>query len=210
MPQTGPDLVGAGYPISRPLLALLGGNSNLVQPNVPIKTNLDFGLGGLVDAALAATGSINAVAVPVSPGDVFTKLSVMVGASAGSPSGWGFLFTGTGSAPGTAGAAPTLIAQSASATTPMAASTLYSFTFTSPVVISAVQAPYGYIYAAISTVQTSTASPSFVAMTAAAATQYPWFPTSPVALYATSGSTTGFATLGTSTKQANPPVVLLS
>lgn len=210
MPQTGPDLVGAGYPISRPLLALLGGNGNLAQPNVPIKTNLDFGLGGLVDATLAATASVNAVAVPVSPGDTFTKLSVLVGAAAGSPNGWGFLFTGTGSAPGTTGAQPTLIAQSASATTPQTASTLYSFTFATPVTITSAQCPSGFIYAAIVNTQTSTASPSFLAMTCAAAAQYQYYTTSPVSLYSTSASVTGFATLGTSTTRANPPVVLLS
>lgn len=210
MPQTGPDLVGAGYPISNPLMALLGGSMNLSQSNVPIKSNLSFGLGGLTDVALAGTGSVNTMAVPVSPGDVFTKITVLVGASAGSPSGWGFLFTGTGSAPGTTGAQPTLIAQTASATTPMTAASPYSFTFAAPVTITAAQCPSGFVYAAFYPVQTSTASTSFVSMTCAAAAQYLYYPTSPVSLYSTSASTTAFATLGTSTARASVPVVLLS
>jgi len=215
MPQTGPDLVGAGYPISNALTALLGGNSNLTQPNVPVHSNLYFSgvAGGLTDAAPAATASVNAVAVPVVPGAVITKLALVVGGtSAGSPTfAQGMLFTGTGSAPGTTGAQPTLIGSTGSAGNVVAASpssSRYELTFSSPVTITSTQAPFGFVYAAWDIIW-SAGSPSFISMTASASGQFQWFSTSPVFLYGTSASTTGFATLGTTTKAANPPVVLL-
>lgn len=210
MPQTGPDLVGAGYPISRPLLALLGGNTNVTQTNVPIKTNLDFCIGGLLDAQAASQSLVQTVAVPVSPGDTITKVSLLCGASQGSPSySYASLFTGTGSAPGTTGAQPTLIAQTASTAASIPSSALYSFSFASPVTITSAQCPFGYIYASYYFV-VATGSPSFVSMTAAAATQYAYFANSPVGLYFTSASATNGATLSVATVRANPPVFLLS
>ncbi len=222
MPQTGPDLVGAGYPISHPLLALLGNNNNVVQPNVPAATNLNFGLGGLADTALNAA-SVYCVPIPVSPGVTVSNITILVGATAGASitQGWGALYTGTGSAPGTTGAQPTLIAQTisasvpsnqgsggaGSATTVLVASTRWSFQFATPQTITSVQAPYGYVYAAIC------ASPqcSTITMTAAAATQYLYYPTSPVFLAATNGSAKAApATMGTATTVASPPIVLLS
>lgn len=215
MPQTGPDLVGAGYPTSNALTALLGGTGNATSPNVPVYSNLYFGgvSGGLTDAAPAGTGSVNAVAVPVVPGAVITKLSLLVGGtSAASPTfAQAMLYTGTGSAPGTTNAQPTLIGSTGSAGNVVAASpssARYDLTFTSPVTITATQCPFGFIYAAWE-VLWSAGSPSLISMTASASGQYQWFGNSPVWLYATSGSTSGFATLGSSTKAANPPVVLL-
>lgn len=214
MPQTGPDLVGAGYPISRPLLALLGGNANVAQPNVPAKTNLDFAMGGLTDV-VPGTGSVNSVAVPVSPGDVITKISFVVGgtsaASANVTNLWAGLYTGTGSAPGTTGAQPALIAQTASlSATNVPASTLLTFTFTTPQTITSVQAPFGYVYASYSI---TGASPSLVSMAAASAAQYPWYSTSPYSLFMASNGGTGSAApanIGTATRIANPPVVILT
>lgn len=215
MPQTGPDLVGAGYPTGNALNALLGGNGNLTLPNQPIYSNLYFGAGGLVDAAAAGTASVNAVAIPVVPGAVITKLTLLVGATSatGSPTfAQGMIFSGTGSAPGTTGAQPTLVGSTGSAgnvVTASPSSSAYSLTFSSPVTVSSINAPFGFVYAAWQILWTG-GSPSFVGMTAAAATQYAYFSTSPVSLYSTSASTTGFATLGSSTTRANPPVVLLS
>lgn len=215
MPQTGPDLVGAGYPISNALSALMGGNANLSTPNQPVYSNLYFGgvSGGLTDVAPAGPGSVNAVAVPVVPGAVITKLALLVGAaSAASPTfAQAMLFTGTGSAPGTTNAQPTLIGSTGSAGNVVAASpssSRYELTFSSPVTITSSQCPFGFVYAAWETLY-SAGSVSYISMTASASGQYQWFSTSPVFLYGTSGSTTGFATLGTTTTRANPPVVLL-
>lgn len=222
MPQTGPDLVGAGYPISRPLLALLGGNGNLTNPNTPAKTNLDFPLGQLVDGTNNTTaspgGSMLAVAVPALPGDVITKVTFLVGAtsaaSANVTNQWAALYTGSGSAPGTTGAQPTLIGQTASlAATNVASVAALSFSFVQPQTITAVQAPYGYIYVSYSATTSASTWPSFYSMTAASATYYPWFSTSPVFLAATMGSSLGSAapaTMGTATRVAQIPVVILT
>lgn len=214
MPQTGPDLVGAGYPISRPLLALLGGNGNLSQPNVPIASNLDFALGGVTDVA-PGTGSVVAVAVPVSPGALITKVSLLVGgtsaASANVTNLWAALYSGTGSAPGTTNAQPALIASTASlSATNVPASARLDFTFAAPQTVTSVQAPFGYVYAAFSI---TGASPSFLSLACASAAQFPWYATSPFSLAMAGNGGTGSAVpanLGTATRLANPPVVLLS
>lgn len=219
MPQTGPDLVSAGYPISRPLLALLGGTGNIAQPNNPIRTNLDFNIGGLKDVSFASpAGSVYSVAVPVLPGDVITKISFVCGAtsqaSANVTNLWAALYTGTGSAPGTTGAQPTLMGNSASTggSVVINASSPMTLTLATPVTVTSIQAPYGYIYAAFS-VTTSSSAVSFVSMTCACAAQNPWYPTSPFSLYMSSNGATGASVptaIGTATRTADPPVVLLS
>lgn len=218
--QTGPDLVSAGYPISRPLLALLGGNANLAQPNVPAKTNLDFGFGQLVDGGTTASpgGSMLSVAVPVLPGDVITKINFVVGAtsaaSANVTNQWAALYTGTGSAPGTVGSQPTLIGQTASlSAVNVPASTLLSFTFTTPQTITATQAPYGYVYVSYSATLSAGTYPSFYSMTAGSAAYYPWFATSPVFAAATSNASLGSAapaTMSVATRVGQIPVVILT
>lgn len=212
MPQTGPDLVSAGYPISRPLLALLGGNGNSTQANVPIKSNLDFGLGGLQDTNAASGANLQTMAVPVSPGDVINKVSLINGATTGSPSSaYAVLFTGTGSAPGTTGVSPVLISQSASTFAgSTVANTPYAISFATPVTLTAAHCPYGFIYVSVAFVP-ATGSPTWISMTCASVAQNPIYPgTSPYTLYGTGASTAGNATLGTTNRAANPPVVLLS
>ncbi len=218
-PQTGPDLVGAGYPISRPLLSLLGGNNSLIQPNVPIATNLDFGFGAWADTALNPA-SVYVMPVPVSPGVTVSRIGVLIGATAGGSitQGWAALYTGTGSAPGTTGAQPTLIATTiagsvvsnqaaGSAITAPTASTRWEFLFATPQTITSVQAPYGYVYAAVC------ASPadSVIMMGTPTATQYAYYSTSPPFIGGTNGSAASApATMGTVTKVAATPIVLLS
>lgn len=222
-PQTGPDLVGAGYPISKPLTALLGANSNAVEPNVPIKTNMDwFPPVSWTDRSgqASAAQTLLSVAVPVTPGDVISKVTYLVGASAmSSPNhSWAALYTGTGSAPGTAGATPTLIGQTPDATGSAAlkaAASALSFSFSTPVTITSIHAPYGYIYVTFCTLTSLNGnSPSFVSATVASPT-YSWFTNGPNFLAATHdvASTQGSAapaTMGTATAVANPPFVFLS
>jgi hypothetical protein len=222
MPQTGSDLVGAGYPIGNAITALLGGTFNGVQPNLPVVSNLYFGMGNLQDVAgagSATTASVVSVAVPVTPGATISKVSWVAGATAAAcvTNLWSAIYTGTGSAPGTAGAQPVLISSSTSASTTVAASSLVTFTLSSPQTITSVQAPYGYIYASYY-IATGAGSPngignSLISATAAAAAQYPWFATSPYGLAFTSNSGAGSTVpgnLGTASRAANPPVVLLS
>lgn len=227
MPQVGPDLVGAGYPTGNALNALLGGSGNVVAPNQPIYSNAYFGLGNLSDAAggaSATSGSVQTVAVPVIPGAVITKISWLVGANGTGAAcatavtnAWSALYTGTGSAPGTTGAAPVLISQTASLSgASVTLSQLYTFTFATPPTITSINAPFGYVYASLSTTigaaSPNNTQPSLVSLGAAAATQFPWFSTSPFSLYMTSNGATGSAapaTIGTAVRAANPPVCLL-
>ena len=206
MPQTGPTLEGAGYPISRPLLALLGGTTNSAQGNVPVKTNLDFGMGGLSDATLTGA-STYFMAVPALPGDVITKVSVLVGATyASATSSYAMLYTGTGSAPGTTGAQPTLISSTASTGTWTSAQAPVTWTFTNPVTITATQAPYGFVYVGVQLSATN----SLISMACASVAQYQWFSTSPFSLAMTTASVAASVTaIGSATRIANPPIVLL-
>lgn len=225
-PQTGPDLVGAGIPTSSALTALLGGQGSLTSPNVPVYSNAYLGIGGnLTDAsgqASASSGSVYSVAVPVVPGAVITKISWVVGATGTAcPSAvtncWSALYTGTGSAPGTTNAQPVLIGGAASLSgASVTASTLLTFTFSSPQTITSIQAPFGYVYASISET-VGAASPnnterSLISFGCASAAQYPWFTNSPFSLFMTSNGGTGSvipANIGTATRAANPPIVLL-
>ncbi len=232
MPQTGPDLVSAGYPISNALTALMGGNGNLAQPNVPIKTNWSWLLGNLSDVAFgsaqAGAGSVYSMAVPVSPGDVITRISLLTGAAGSTPSGsvtnlWAALYTGTGSAPGTTGVSPSLIASGPPGSVGNGAAgsfgigllTRLDFTLSSPVTITSAQAPFGYVYASYSltTPAGSPAASSLVSLSEASVAMYPWYSTSPFSTCFTSNAAAGSAvplTLGTATRFVNPPVVLLS
>lgn len=227
MTQQGPDLVGAGYPISRPLLALLGGTGNLTQANVAAKSNLDFGLGNLVDGTAGGGGGVVAspggqmlnVAVPVVPGDVITKITYLIGntsaASANVTNQWAAMYTGTGSAPGTTNAQPTLIAQTASlASTNVASATALSFTFATPQTITTSNAPFGFVYVSYSITTGSSTGPSFVSMTCPSAGAYQWFANGPVFLAATSNSSLGSAaptTMSVATKTSTQvPIVILT
>jgi hypothetical protein len=207
MPQTGADLVAGGYPIANAVSALLGGSGNATLPNVPVKSNLYLGLGGLVDTATpVASGVVLAAAIPVVPGDTFTRISVPQGATAASAitANWAALYAGN------AGSAGALIGQTAVLTASVAASSLATFTFAQPQTITSVQAPYGYVFAAYSA--TGTTVPSLVSVTGAAAAQYPWFATSPYMLagtFATAAGSTAPATMTTITRTSNPPVFLL-
>ncbi len=225
-PQTGPDLVSAGYPISRPLLALLGGTGNTSQGNVPVFSNLDWGLGNIVDGTAAGGGNVVAspggqvqsVAVPVLPGTVITKISFVVGntsaASGNVTNQVAGLYTGTGSAPGTTGAQPTLIAQTASlAATNVASASLLTFTYGTPQTITQAQCPYGFVYASYTVTTGSSTGPSFVSLTAASAGVYQWFTNGPLFLAGTHNSSVASAlptTMSNVTKTSTQvPICLL-
>jgi hypothetical protein len=218
MPQTGPDLVGAGYAISNPLNALLGGATNATTPNVPARTNLSFGLSTLlVGTGLAsATALTQTVAVPCLPGDVITKVSYITTAAAtASVAGWVAVYTGTGSAPGTTGAQPTLMGNSASATTITATGAgVVSVSLNAPLTVTSVQAPFGFVYVSLGYAGGASAgfAPAQATQASATAQWSTFFTSAPVFLFATQASPTtnaAAATLGTSTGTANPIVCFL-
>jgi len=210
MPQTGPDLVGAGYPISRPLLSLLGGTSNLTVTNVGARTNLDYPLGNIVDGTAPSTGVSLSVPVPVVPGDVITKMTWICGATSASviTEQVGMLYAGTGSVPALIGQGnPSPIS------TAITSSGIYSITLATPQTITVSNAPYGFVYASINV--TASTVPTFASMTSTTATYVlgGWYSTGPRFLAATHDSGVGStapATMGTQTAVAKAPICILT
>ena len=187
------DLVSGHYPQSAALQALFGAGGSSAQANVPIRSNLEWGVfsGALADtagASVAASGVAVAVPVPVDVGMTVTKISVLVGATAASTPTHGF----TALYSGTTVASPPLIAQTPDiTTTAVAASTRLDSTFTTPQTITAAQAPYGYVWAVYSATATTTLPSLITTPCGATATQYRWFANTPLYFSQTAGSSLG-------------------
>lgn len=203
-------LVNGKYPNTHPLWKLTGNLANVAQANVPARSNLEwFGVGGLVDGALASTGVAAAVACPVEVGDVITKVTVITGATAASTPTHQFV-----ALYGFHATAPPLIVQSTdSTTTVVAANTAITYTLSTPTKITSTHAPQGYIYVAI--VQTGTTiSTAIAATTTTAASLVAQFSsTAPIGLSVTAGSgltTTAAATLASPALKAVAPIVFLT
>lgn len=221
MPQTGTDIVGAGYPISRPLLSLLGGATNTYQGNVPVKTNMDYTLGSVVDSAQTTTGVSLSVPVPVSPGDVITKATYIMGATAASPFTTGTadyafsaLYSGFGSAPALIGSSTVITGSTPWVGTATVASSMAAvvFTYASPVTITSVTAPYGFIYADVN--MSLSTLPSLAGVTTTASVwSFPWFANGPrwmVTTHDTAAGSTPPNPMGAVSYVAKAPIVFLS
>lgn len=205
------DLLGGKYPLNSSMAALLGGLSNVVQGNIPARSNLEWPIGNLSDGALAATGIAAVVPVPVDPGTVVSKVSLLIGATAGATITHGFaaLYAGTGTA-------PALIGQSTDigTTAAITASTLYSFSLTAAQLVTSTNAPNGFVYAAIVFTQSAGTIPTAVSMATPTGVNYQWTATNgPLTLGATAGSsltTTAAATIASPSAKAVAPIVILT
>ena len=209
------DLVSSKYPLSNPFLALLGQTSNVVQSNLPARSNAEpgFGWGNYTDGALAGSGILVAVPVPVDLGVVISKVSILVGATGASTPTHQFaaLYAGTGSA-------PALLGQSADATTtaipaasPGTSSGLYTFTLSTPQLITAANAPNGFIYAGVSI--TASTVPTAVSMSTPNGINYQWCTGGPLYQSMTAGSALGAtaaATIASPSQKAVAPVIILT
>lgn len=214
MPQTGPDLVGAGYPASRPLSGLLGGQNQVLQPNLPARSNLEFfGIGNPADTnPVTSTGVATAVAVPALPGDTFTKVTFFAGSTVESSvtHAWAAVYSGL--------TTPALIAQSSDTVISSGGASGTAQTFTVPLpgaAITSVNAPFGYVYASIMFAGTP---PSGVTIATPTAVGYQWSApyaatsTAPLFWSATHGSSltgTAPATITGQAAKATAPVVVL-
>src|ERR1700752_3906930 len=91
------DLERGNYPINHPLSKILG-SFNAVQSNIAIRSTLEYtGINDLTDqAASLVSGKLTYVPIPVQPGDVITKVSVLIGATAASTPthSWAALYSG--------------------------------------------------------------------------------------------------------------------
>lgn len=176
-------LIRGRYPVQSSLNSILGQAGQVAQSDLPVRSNLEYlGISGLADtAASLVTQVMTVVPVPVDPGMVVSKVSVLVGATAaGTPTNsWAALYAGTNVA------APALIAQTADGTSAaIAASARFDFTFgASPQLITPALAPFGYIFVAV--MSKATTVPSLITVpNGAAAGQYAWFTNTPGASFA--------------------------
>lgn len=188
--------------------ALLG-FQNLTEANKPARSNAHaLSLGNLVDGALAATGVGCAVAVPCQPGDTFTKVGLLIGATAGGTitNQFAALYAGTG-------AAPALIGQSKDTTSAAIAAEKYaSWTLEAAAEITAAQCPNGFIYALIAITATTVPTAATSATPKALQPSGGYGPNAPLFLSATAGSAlagTAAATIATPTSKAVAPLVVL-
>ena len=147
-------LVRGGYPVNYAIRKYTGGAQNLLQANLPPRSNQEWlGVAAADSVGALASGVATSVAVPVEIGDVISKITVLVGATpAGTPTNaFGSLFSGL--------AVPALLAQSVSSgAAAIPAGTALVFTLASQVTVTNVNAPNGYLY--VSVVVAATTVPS--------------------------------------------------
>ena len=200
-------LVRGGYPVNHAIRKFTGGLANVAQANLAARSNQEWlGVASADTAAIAASGVAVAVAVPVEVGDVISRVSVLVGATAaGTPTNaFAAIHSGV--------AVPALLGQSASmGAGAINASGLLTFALASPVAVTNANAPFGFLYASL--VFAATTVPSVGTTLVATAVGYAAFARSPLFLAATHGtglSTVAPATIVTPTTISTVPVVYLT
>jgi hypothetical protein len=180
------DLVRAGYPVTDWIRSLTGLAGNTQQGNLAVRTNARWlGISGVSDGALAATGVACAVPVPVEVGDIISKVSLLVGATAEATGTHAFaaLYSGI--------ATPALLGQSVDNTS--------------------ANAPNGFVYASIMVAGGTIPTAASVAVPTAVG--YQWFSSGPLFLSATHGSgltATAPATIASPAAKAVAPLVFLT
>ena len=202
------DLVRGRYQTTNPLWSSLGQPVNASQSDIAVRTNLTAVTAALTDGAAFASGVCTAVPIAVEFGDIISKISLFVGATAEATGTHAFaaLYSGI--------AVPALLAHSADVTgaAALAASARYDFTLATPVLITPTNAPNGFVYASIAV--TATTQPTAASYTVAAAVAYQWYTNSPLKMGAiTHGSAVGAtapATIASPAAQAVTPVFVLS
>lgn len=201
------DLVGGNYPLHYNPTKLLGA-FNATQADLAARSNLEWPIGSLQDAAAAlVTGDLTLVAVPVEYGDTITAIDVWVGATAaGTPThSWAALFSGT------ATTATRVGVQSADTTTAaIGAGAKHTYTLPSPYLVNTLDSPNGFIYVGIG--QTATTVSSLISGTVITAAQkafYPNMPTLAATISAAGGTAPASITLASTSAVAAVPVVVL-
>jgi|ERR1035437_377836 hypothetical protein len=203
------DLASGRYGAYDPVWLMLGKPNNATQSNVPVRSNASvIGLSTLVDNATQATKKGTLVAVPVQEGDVITKVTHLVGATAGKTGPFSFvaLYSGT-----TEKTEAKLLGQSANKSTEIKASEPWTQELEKAVLITSTNAPNGYIFAGL--VLEATTIETLVGVKIPTACQKVWFPGCPEVLaVATTQKAKSEAALTTPTETALElvPLVFLS
>jgi hypothetical protein len=205
--MSGSDLVAAGYPTTYPFRKLLGLAGQVQQANRSQRSNLEFtGLANPTDGALAGTGVGCFVPIPVEVGDVLSKITMLVGATAAETPTHSFaaLYSGI--------AVPALLGQSADGTNAaIAASKPFTFTLENALEATAANAPNGFIYAEVAV--TATVVPTAAVVSIPTAIGYQWFTNGPLFLSATAGAALvgkAAATIVTPAAKAVAPLLFVS
>ena len=203
------DLASGRYGAYDPFWRILGQPANATQSDVPVRSNAWVtGLSALSDSATQATKKGTLVAIPVQEGDAISKITVLVGATAGKTGVKSFacLYSGT-----TEKTEAKLLGQSAEATAELKASTAYTAELEKTVLITSENAPHGYVFAGV-VVEASTIE-TLVSVKIPTACQKVWFAGCPEALaVATTQKEAGVAAATTKTETALElvPITFLS
>jgi hypothetical protein len=210
------DLSGGRWPMIYPFAKALGLAGNGTQANLCVRSNLEwFGLGNIVDGALAATEVGNVIPVPVEVGDVINKVSIIIGATKGKKVEAGFAALYQALNAREKAEEQPLLAQSKSAKLgeEVVAEEYLTFTLEKPVIVTPTIAPFGFLLVQIALEAETVPSAWTVATPKAIQKGYlKLFPNAPLALAGTAGAglkTTAAATLGAITSKAVAPVVFL-
>lgn len=201
------DLVGAHYPEQNVYDSILGQQRNNSQINIPVYSNRATLGGDWTDAAASlVSGKLTLVPIPVDIGATITRVSMFVGGTAASTPThqWAALYSGVLTT-------ATLLGSQAADGTTKAQPLSARFDFTiAAYTIQPADAPFGYIYAGISTTGTGVASLRSAAV--ATAVQYADYTDAPLFQGGTYSSALGAAapatvTLASVTSIATPPIV---
>lgn len=201
----------AGYwengPVSIDNLATIIGNLRQSGNEArPARSNVSS-MSAFTDGALAATGVGCFVPVEAAPGDVVTRISVPIGATAGATMTHQFaaLYAGTG-------AEPALIEQSTDTTSAaIPEKKLTGWNLAKPVTVTEAMAPHGFIYAEIAI--TASTVPSAATYGTPAGINYQWGTNAPLMFSFTAGSAlagTAAAKIESPAAKGVAPVVILS
>ena len=205
------DVLSGRYPLTAAVWKGLGQPVNASQANLPYRTNLEFPwLGNLTDAAASfVSGKATLVPIPVEIGDVISNVTFLPGATAGSTltHQWAAIYSGILTTPAIQGAQSTDVT-----TATLTASTAVKLALATSVLVTAANAPYGFVYAAISLTGTVC---SLISAACATGAQYAWFTDTPPFFGGTYSSALGATapatvTLSSVTAIATPPAVFLS
>lgn len=213
------DLVSGRYQKKDPLWTAIGRPANALQVSQAARSNLWlFKLGTVSDGALAATEVACVVAVPVQEGDVFTKVTMLVGGTAGKEveAGFAALYEGLAKPE-----AAKLLAQSKSLKfeATMKKETPFTFELEKEVAVNATNCPNGYLWAAVAVESPTGVAgviPTVMSQAVPKACQYKYFGTttgSPEVLVGTAGAglkTAAAAEIGATTSAASAPILFLS
>ena len=204
------DLVGGRFPQSNPWSLLFGNNS--VNPSYPARSNAEYT--GLVtaDSAIATTGVLIAVPIPIDPGTVVTNVNFATAGTAASVPTHSF------AALYTSASTPALIGQSTDGGSlpALGASTTETFALATPQLITPAQCKGGYIWAGISV--TATTIPTVVGYSTPTADQAsfattPWVAGGPLYWSLTAGSALGAtaaSTIASPSAKATAPLIWLA